>query len=184
MKSIASERRCEHHSVRQSEFAGFIPMQSDDTRAAILWSYAIALGASREDAADAVQEAFARLLKEARAGTEIRNSDAWLYTTLHHLVVDQARQRGRVQRAISRLSAMRDGRVADDPPEVADDRVWRAVDALPPRQRAAIHLRYRADLDFRTIADIMGISEGAARSYVTKALDRLEERLAQWRVER
>lgn len=150
----------------------------DDVLGSALWSYAIALGASRDDAADAVQEAYTRLAEAARAGTKIRNIDAWLYATVHHLVVDQARGRGRLKRVVSRISAMRESRAAYDPPSIEDDDVWTAVDALPARQRAAVHLRYRADLDFRTISEVMGVSEGAARSYVTKALDRLQERLA------
>ena len=55
--------------------------------------------------------------------------------------------------------------------------MWNAVDTLPARQRAAIYLRYRADLDYATIADVLAVSESAARSYVTKGLKRLELRL-------
>jgi RNA polymerase sigma-70 factor (ECF subfamily) len=153
-------------------------MDVDDDRASALWSYAIALGASREDATDAVQEAFTRFAERTRAGAIIQNSDGWLYSTVHHIVVDQVRWRGRVKHIIARLSSMRESHAFQEPPSIGDDDVWDAVDALPAQQRAAIHLRYRADLDFRSISDIMGVSEGAARSYVPKALDRLEASLS------
>lgn len=113
----------------------------------------------------------------------IHNIDGWLYTTVHRLVVDQARQRGLLQRALARLASLRESRVAVDPPESRSDEVWRAVDALPTRQRAAIHLRYRADLDYATIARVLAVSESAARSYVTKGLKRLELRLSSRRDE-
>jgi RNA polymerase sigma factor (sigma-70 family) len=55
--------------------------------------------------------------------------------------------------------------------------VWAAVDRLPTRQRAAIYLRYRADLDFSTIAHILGISESGARGDCFRALVSLRERV-------
>jgi len=150
------------------------PFEERESR---LWAYAISIGASRDDAADAVQEAFVRLAVAMTSDKPIENTDGWLYTTVHRLVVDQARQRSLLQRSLARLASLRESRMAMDPPEDSSDEVWSAVDALPTRQRAAIHLRYRADLDYSTIADVLAISESAARSYVTKGLKRLELRL-------
>lgn len=148
-----------------------------DPRESRLWAYAVSQGASRDDAADAVQEAFVRLAVAASSDRPIENVEGWLYRTVQRLVVDQARQRGLLRRALASLSSLRESRLAVDPPEAPSDEVWNAVDALPARQRAAIFLRYRADLDYATIADVLNVSESAARSYVTKGLKRLELRL-------
>lgn len=156
------------------------PVNEQESR---LWAYAISQGASRDDAADAVQDAFVRLAAARASGTSIENIDGWLYTTVHRLVVDQARKRSLLQRSLARLSSLRESRMAIDPPETSSDEVWNAVDALPARQRAAVHLRYRADLDYATIADVLAVSESAARSYVTKGLKRLELRLGSRRNE-
>lgn len=154
-----------------------------DERESRLWAYAISLGASRDDAADAVQEAFVRLAVAMTGDKPIENTNGWLYTTVHRLVMDQARQRSLLQRSLARLSSFRESRMSIDPPEASSDEVWSAVDALPARQRAAIHLRYRADLDYATIANVLAVSESAARSYVTKGLKRLELRLGSRRDE-
>jgi len=129
-----------------------------------LWAYAISQGASRDDAADAVQDAFVRLAVARASDKSIENIDGWLYTTVHRLVVDQARSRSLLQRSLTRLSSLRESRMALDPPEASSDEVWNAVDTLPARQRAAIYLRYRADLHYATIADVLAVSESAAHT--------------------
>lgn len=48
---------------------------------------------------------------------------------------------------------------------------------LPPRQRAAIVLRYYEDLTVAQTAEIMGCSEGAVKSHVSIGLGKLRERM-------
>jgi RNA polymerase sigma factor (sigma-70 family) len=45
--------------------------------------------------------------------------------------------------------------------------------ALPPRQRAAIALRYFEDLSFAQIAELLGSGENAVRSNISRGLRRL-----------
>jgi RNA polymerase sigma-70 factor (ECF subfamily) len=56
--------------------------------------------------------------------------------------------------------------------------VWAAADVLPPRERAAIYLHYRADMAFDRVAIVMGITPGAARTYASRGVDRIRRRLA------
>lgn len=49
--------------------------------------------------------------------------------------------------------------------------------ALPPRQRAAIVLRYYEDLTEAQTAEVMGCSVGAVKSQVSTGLGRLRDRL-------
>jgi DNA-directed RNA polymerase specialized sigma24 family protein len=51
--------------------------------------------------------------------------------------------------------------------------VARAVDALPPRQRAALMLRRFHDLAYADIAASLGGSEAAARANVYQAVRKL-----------
>jgi RNA polymerase sigma factor (sigma-70 family) len=57
--------------------------------------------------------------------------------------------------------------------------VWQAVETLPERQRLAIYLRYRADLPFEEIGQILGIAAPSARSHVSRALDALRVQLGE-----
>jgi RNA polymerase sigma-70 factor (ECF subfamily) len=52
-----------------------------------------------------------------------------------------------------------------------------AVAALSVRQKAVVVLTYWADLDVATVADRLGISEGAVRSHLARARARLREAL-------
>jgi RNA polymerase sigma factor (sigma-70 family) len=51
-----------------------------------------------------------------------------------------------------------------------------AVAALPPRQRAAIVLRYFADLSVRVTAAVMGCAEGTVKALTSKAISALRAR--------
>jgi RNA polymerase sigma factor (sigma-70 family) len=64
-------------------------------------------------------------------------------------------------------------------PEASDRlSVWAAVDHLPARQRQALYLHYAADLPFDQVAEILGISAGAARSHASRGMATLRADLA------
>jgi RNA polymerase sigma-70 factor (sigma-E family) len=58
------------------------------------------------------------------------------------------------------------------------DAVWRALQELPPRQRAVVVLRYYEDLTEAEIAAVMGVTAGTVKSQAARALRRLGAILA------
>ena len=72
------------------------------------------------------------------------------------------------------------GSVAEDHASRVDDRdaVWRALQVLPPRQRAVIVLRYYEDLTEAEIAMVMGTTTGTVKSQASRAMRRLADLLA------
>ncbi|THA25559.1 SigE family RNA polymerase sigma factor [Streptomyces sp. RKND-216] len=55
------------------------------------------------------------------------------------------------------------------------DAMWRAVCALPARQRAMVVLRYYEDLSEAQTARVLGVSVGTVKSAVSRALAKLRE---------
>jgi RNA polymerase sigma factor (sigma-70 family) len=65
--------------------------------------------------------------------------------------------------------------VIEDQAARVDDRdaVWRALLALPPKQRAVMVLRYYEDLSELEIAAVMDTTTGTVKSQAARALRRL-----------
>jgi RNA polymerase sigma factor (sigma-70 family) len=55
--------------------------------------------------------------------------------------------------------------------------LWPLVQALPPRQRAAVVLRYCEDLSEAQTADLMGCSVGAVKKNASVGLAKLRDRM-------
>jgi RNA polymerase sigma factor (sigma-70 family) len=137
-----------------------------DRRGRHLWEYARRLGLDRGQAEDASHEAFARLLSlpGRKRPTE---PDAWLFRTVHNLAMDRHRHSSRAMVQVT----MRSATALEDLSERTA--LWLLVDALPPRQRLAVYLRYRADLAFSEIALVLDITEAGARANVFRAMESL-----------
>ena len=141
-----------------------------DERGAELWGLARHLGLAPDEADDAVQETLLRLWAALRDGATIERPDAWAFRTLYRLCMDRHRWR-------RRIGAVRD-RLRAEPARTSIDlgerlAVWDAVEGLPERQKAAVYLRYRADLAYEQIGQVLGIAAPSARSHVSRALDAL-----------
>ena len=131
------------------------------------------LGLDDDEANDAVQEAFLRMWAESTRGTIIMDPEAWAFRVIYRLAMDHHRL-GRLVRSLTdRLSTVSDRGELDPTDRLA---VWAAVDRLPPRQRAVIYLRYRADLTYEMIAAIMGITANGARNDASAATATLRKR--------
>jgi len=57
--------------------------------------------------------------------------------------------------------------------------VWSEVDRLPERQRQVLYLRYRADLPFEEIGNVLGIDASSARANASRGIASLRDRLAE-----
>jgi RNA polymerase sigma factor (sigma-70 family) len=126
----------------------------------------------RDGAEDCFQETFLAALRAYPRLEDDRNLRGWLVTIAHRKAVDHHRARGR-----------RPLPVAEPPePAVSDPEpggeVWASVGALPPKQRAAVTLRYACDLPHAEIAAALGCSPEAARRSLHEGIKRLRKELA------
>jgi RNA polymerase sigma factor (sigma-70 family) len=120
----------------------------------------------RQRAEDAFQETFLRALRaypKLAHGDELR---AWVFTIASRIVVDEAR-RARPTAELPELSA-EDGLPAfEDLAPLTGD--------LPPKERAAVVLRYGYDLWYDEIGTALGSTEEAARQAASSGVRRLRK---------
>lgn len=145
-----------------------------DGDAQALFGFVRRLGLSDDQADDAVQEVFTRLLAQHRNGIVIANPRAWAYRSIYRLAMDQHRLRTRLRIGVAALG-LRPQRPSVDPTDQIA--VWGEVDRLPLRQRQVVYLRYRSDLEYEEIGQALGITSSAARSHATQAMVSLRTRL-------
>lgn len=124
-----------------------------------------------EDGREAVQEGFAHAIRRRESFRGDAPLEAWLW----RVVVNAARSAARRPPSIP---------VGEDMSEVADDSQWmdegmlRVLGALPERQRTVLFLRYYADLEYSSIADILEIGVGTVGSTLTAALAGMRRAMA------
>jgi len=155
------------------------PLEADavadvhDRRGRELFGLCRRLGLDDDEANDAVQETFLRMWAESARGRAILDPEGWAFRVTYRLAMDHHRL-GRLVRSLAeRLTAVPVPDELDPADRLA---VWAAVDSLPPRQRAVIYLRYRADLSYERIARVMGITPNGARNDASAATATLRKR--------
>jgi RNA polymerase sigma factor (sigma-70 family) len=126
----------------------------------------------RDGAEDAFQETFLAALRAYPELDDNRNLRGWLITIAQRKAIDHHRARGRRPVPVAEVEE-----AAVDGPEPDAD-IWAAVGTLPPKQRAAVTLRYASDLPHAEIATALGCSPEAARRSLHEGLKRLRKELA------
>jgi RNA polymerase sigma-70 factor, ECF subfamily len=128
---------------------------------------ALAIVGDPELARDAVHDAFVRAVRHRR---RFRGGDIepWLW----RIVVNAARKRR------PRAAELPVASVDIAAPTVSPNGDLRSlVASLPERQRQALFLRYYADLDYQSIADVLGIKPGTVAASLHGAHQALRRRL-------
>lgn len=131
------------------------------------------LGA-RDEAEDVVQTAFLRVWQGAARWQPQARFSTWLYRVLYNLCMD--RFRARTAAAGEPLDSDRADTSADEAPGIDERlsgmqqaaRVRAALAALPARQRAAVVLCHYEERSQAEAAALLGVSEGALESLLSR----------------
>jgi RNA polymerase sigma-70 factor, ECF subfamily len=130
-----------------------------------LWRAVLAYtGGRRELTDDAVAEAFARTIER---GSSVRAPEPYLYRVAFRLAAAELRRAHTIS-DVPDLPGKAD-------PEVSE--LFDALRALSPGQRAAVFLRYHADLPVSEVARLMGTSSAVVRVHLMRGRRRLAELL-------
>lgn len=123
---------------------------------------------SHDLAREVVQEAFARALRNRRRFRGEGSLEAWVWRIALNVALKTRRDLRREWELDREVPAS---------PSGTDWDVRSAVQALPPRRRLAIFLRYFADLSYAEIADVMGVAEGTVAAALAQARAELSRHL-------
>lgn len=121
-----------------------------------------------ESAEDAFQETFLRALQAYRRLEHGEHLRAWVMTIARNVAIDALR------RARPSAELLETG-VEDRRP--AYEELASLTDGLPPKERAAVVLRYGYDLPYDQIAAALDSSEDAARQAASTGVRRLRRRI-------
>jgi RNA polymerase sigma-70 factor, ECF subfamily len=128
-----------------------------------LWRAVLAYtGGRRELTDDVVAEAFARTLERA---STIRTFEPYLYRVAFRLAASELRRTPTVADVPDSASNL--------DPELSE--LFDALRTLSPGQRAAVFLRYQADLPVAEVARLMGTSSAVVRVHLMRGRRRLAE---------
>lgn len=135
-----------------------------------LYGTACRLLGSGDQAEEVVHDAFVLALARGEKFTTHPAPEAWLMMTLKNLCSNQCKRHSRTEASIDdifHLSAPQEDRgLLELLPE-----------ALPEEDKQLLTWRYAIQMDYRMIADRLGISETACRSRVFRAAERCRKLL-------
>jgi RNA polymerase sigma-70 factor (sigma-E family) len=157
----------------RSEFAEFAL-----ARAGALQRSAYLMVGDAQLAQDLVQEALTKTYVAWPRLRDPRNAEAYCRKAITTTAISWFRRKGwHNERPTEHLPEDARGVAGPEASVVERDAVWQALGALPPRQRAALVLRYYEDLTEAQTAEAMGCAVGTVKSQVAAALSKLREQL-------
>jgi RNA polymerase sigma-70 factor (ECF subfamily) len=130
-----------------------------------LWRAVLAWSGDAQIADDAVSEAFMQLLGR---GAAVRDPQPWVWRAAFRIAAGDLKDRRKT-----------DGAMPEHTVEMVEPALdlLQALQTLPPKQRAAIVLRYYAGYPTREVARMIGSSQPAVRMHLSAGRRRLRDLL-------
>ena len=138
-----------------------------------LFRFAFSSLRNREQAEDVVQESFARVWEKVKT-VDFAKAKSYLFTTAHHAMIDEVRQRQRTS-DIEELTTFADPKGVPYPD--VNEILHKALATLPEAQRNAVLLRDYEGYSYQEIGDITGMSEAQVKINIFRARTALRNHL-------
>jgi len=144
------------------------------THSRTLFAIAYGILQSREEAEDVVQDSLVKAWKTRWRVRDPEKFPAWLATIARHRAHDIFRKRRNVPFSEQITEA-----IEPEPADTTalDEQLHSALAALPELHRAALTLRYFEEMDYRIIENILGLTNGALRGILGRALATMRKQL-------
>jgi RNA polymerase sigma factor (sigma-70 family) len=144
------------------------------TRHHVLVGYAVMLSGDPAVAEDLVQEAVVATFASRGRFDDPRSAEAYVRKAIASRFIDERRRHGRDNARVERLasSVMLTTEGPEREVSVRTD-IARALQLLPPRERACVVLRYLDQLSTVETAEALGLSTGAVKRYLSDGIRNL-----------
>ncbi len=143
------------------------------------------------EAEDLAQNVFVRVFQSAHRYEVSAKFSTWIFTIARHLCLNEIRRRSRhPAESLEGSQAESDEqapRQFEDvktfsPPQAClhgelEEKIQKALDELPPKQRLALALCRQEELSYEEIADVLGCSLSATKSLIHRARETLKLKL-------
>jgi len=149
-----------------------------------LGRFAVHMLGRREDAEEALQDAFVRAYRSLARCADPARFDAWLFRILVNRCRTAGARRGRRERTFVRDEVALSQAVVEHPAPQHEwrEEIRRALARLEPEQREAFLLKHVEDLGYEEMSALTGVGVSALKMRVKRACDRLRVLLSDERV--
>jgi RNA polymerase sigma-70 factor (ECF subfamily) len=144
------------------------------THSRTLFAIAYGILQNREEAEDVVQDSLVKAWKTRWRVRDPEKLPAWLATIARHRAHDVFRKRRTVSLSDQAIKAID----PESPDTTAlDQQLHSALADLPELHQAALTLRYFEEMDYRAIENTLGLTNGALRGILGRALASMRKQL-------
>ena len=164
--------------MRRAEFEALYAVHSRE-----VWALAYARWMDADSAQDVMQEVFLRFWKQMEAGETILNPRAWLLRVARNLAEDYAKSSFRRHgtqppELLGGLQGRDDQPLARMERDEAFAQIRGVLDEMATADREILTLKYAFDYETTAIAEILGVAPSAVHMRLSRARQRLAERLS------
>jgi RNA polymerase sigma factor (sigma-70 family) len=149
-----------------------------------LFAYATGLGFDNDTSMDAIHDVFFRICTEKTLVENVTNIRAYLFHAVKNRLLDICKTRHDIPMPVDEIAealpfsievSVERELIENEEQEQLRQKVEQLLKNLTDRQREIIWLRYEQDLDYKTIAQVMHITESSCRKLIHKIISKLRE---------
>jgi RNA polymerase sigma factor (sigma-70 family) len=147
------------------------------THSRTLFAIAYGILQDREEAEDVVQESLVKAWKMRWRVREPEKFPAWLCMIARHRARDVFRKRRTVTLSDEATESLASETSRDASDQLLDRQLQSALAQLPELHRSALTLRYFEEMDYHSIEKLLGLTNGALRGILGRALAAMRKQM-------
>src|SRR5438874_4081576 len=147
------------------------------TQSRALFAIAYGILQNREEAEDAVQDALVKAWKSRWRVRDPEKFPAWLGMIARYRARDMIKRRRTVALSDEMTESIEQESETVTAAGALDKHVHSALATLPELHRSALTLRYFEEMDYKSIENLLGLSNGSLRGILGRALAAMRKQL-------